>query len=153
MTKWIVSVFIILSTAGCASIFNTGGMKGSFAEKKRVNASVEGIIKAFDKVTLGVRGKSANGREIVSRYMSPKADNMEAASTKKSRGYARLLILGDRRPYDLQLQFVLEEDRGGGDYEALDTDDERSHKLLKKVLDALATRPDNKDFIDDFKAF
>jgi hypothetical protein len=51
------------------------------------------------------------------------------------------------------MQFVIEQDQGGGDYQATDNDDERAHKLLKKLLDALASRPDNKDFIDDFRTF
>jgi len=144
----IISLFVF---SGC-SLFSGNNLKGSYVEKKRVNASLEGIIKAFDRATLGVRGQSANGREIVSRYQSPNGRN-ESAATKKNRAYARLLILGERRPYDLQVQFVTEEDQGEGDYQALQTDDEMARKILKKVLDGLASRPDTKDFIDDFRAF
>ncbi len=153
MQKWILTVIAILSLVGCESLYETGGLKGSFVEKKNVNSSVESIIKALDRSTLGVRGKSANGREIVSRYQSAKGDSNEPATTKKSRAYARLLILGDRRPYTLQMQFVIEEDQGDGEYVVMSTDDERAQKILKKLLDTLASRPDSKDFIDDFRSF
>lgn len=134
---------------GCAS----SGLKGTYAEKLQVGGSLESIVKAFDRATMGVRGRSTNGREIVSRYQSVKGDAYDDASAKKNRAYARMLILGDRRPYDLQVQFVIEGDGGGGDYQVQSYDDERARKILKKILDTLAARPGSKDFIDDFRSF
>lgn len=155
MRTWIVTVFFVTMTgilAGCAS----NNLKGDYVTRKNINAPVEGIIKAFDRVTIGLRGRSPNGREVVSKYQAIGKGvdeyNDDGASSKK-RAYARLRILGDRRPYDLQMQVVTEEDDGEGGYEVTAYDDEKAARLLKKLLETLVARPDNKDFIDDFRSF
>lgn len=116
---------------------------------------MEGIVKAFDRVTIGLRGRSPNGRELVSKYqaLGKGADEYDQSGTSKERAYARLRILGDRRPYELQMQVVVEENMGGGEYEVQGYDDEKASRILRKLLETLATRPDNKDFIDDFRSF
>lgn len=128
-------------------------LDGTFVEKKGVNVSTQSLIKAFERATTGVRGKSANGREIVSRYQKPGSNSFDNAAGEKVRAYSRLLILGDRRPYTLQIQYVVEERTSSDGYEIIKYDDVAAKQTLKKVLDFLVNRPDQEDFIDDFKAF
>jgi len=149
MKFWLPVLTSLFLFSGCT----TGNLSGSYVTKKRVTGSLEGIIKAFDKATMGVRGKSHNGREIVSRYQSMDGDEYESGATKKVRGYARILILGERRPYDLQVQFVVEEVGDDGEYYVKEFADDRANKILKKVLELLVRRPEQKDFIDDFRTF
>ena len=94
--KLIQFVFSLVLLSSCASLKKDS----STAEWKGVNASVSGIIKAFDRSTPGggIRAKSQNGREIISKYHNPKGDPYAAATTSKERAYAKLTILGDRRP-------------------------------------------------------
>lgn len=151
MTKklWIalLSATIILSNSSCVSL------SGSYVEKKGVNASIQGLIKAFDRATNGLRGKSANGRELVSRYQKPGSDSFDNAGADAVRAYSRLLILGDRRPYTIQVQYVIEERNKGEGYVNRGYDDAIARQTLRKVLEFLVNRPDREDFIDDFKAF
>lgn len=137
----------MVGIAGCTSL------KGTFVQKKGVNASLPTLIKAFDRATTGVRGRSANGREIVSRYQKPGSSASDNAVNDPKRAYSRLLILGDRRPYTLQVQHIVEERESSGGYSIVQYDDPVARQTLKKVLDYLVHRPDREGFIDDFKAF
>lgn len=128
-------------------------MSGSYVEKKSVNASLPGLIKAFDRASNGLRGKSVNGREIVSRYQKPGTDSYDNAGMDKERAYSRLLILNDRRPYTIQLQYVIEERISGGGYSIKGYDDAMANKVMRKMMEFLVNRPDREDFIDEFKAF
>jgi hypothetical protein len=137
--------FIIM---GCTSM-----KQGTYAERKSVNASVSNIIKAFDKVAIGLRGRSANGRELVSKYHSPGGDGYDYAATSSKRAFSRLRILGERRPYNLQIQYVIESRNSMGVYSAQSYDQEKAQKILKDLMEYLVTRPDREDFIDDFRPF
>lgn len=125
------------------------------AEWKNVNASVSAIIKAFDRTTPGggVRAKSPNGREIVGKFHPPDGDPFTNAVTHKVRAYAKISILGDRRPYTVTVSYIVEENDGSGNYQATEYDLERAKKILKDVRDYLVTRPDRDNFIDDFRPF
>lgn len=151
MTKkrWFTFLFavVLVSSSSCTSL------SGSYVEKKGVNASIQGLIKAFDRATNGLRGKSANGRELVSRYQKPGSNSYENAGSEDVRAYSRLLILGDRRPYTIQVQYVIEERTKGEGYQSKRYDDAIARQTLRKVLEFLVNRPDREDFIDDFKAF
>lgn len=141
---WPLPFFILTS---CVSF------SGSYVERKRVNHSVEAIFKAYDKASPGLRGKSANGRELVSKYHAVNGDIYDNAYNKKERAYSKLSILGDRRPYVLRVQVVIEERMDDGTYEVVDHDDEAAQKILDKIVEFLVTRPDKDDFIDDYRAF
>lgn len=151
MTKkfWVafLSSAVVLASASCNSL------SGQYVEKKGVNASIQGLIKAFDRATNGLRGKSANGRELVSRYQKPGSDSFDNAGGDDVRAYSRLIILGDRRPYTIQVQHVIEERNKGEGYVIKGYDDVIARQTLRKVLQFLVNRPDREDFIDDFKAF
>jgi hypothetical protein len=127
--------------------------EGSYAERKTVNAPVVGIIKAFDRAAIGIRGRSANGRELVSKYHSPNGDGYDYADTKPERAYSKLKILGERRPYTLQVQYIIEKRNSAGVYKTFDYDQAKADKVLKALIEYLVTRPDREDFIDDFRPF
>ena len=126
-----------------------------YAEWPGVHYSVEGIIKAFDHVAPGggIRGKSANGREIYSKYHPPSGDIYANATTAKVRSYTKLAILGDRRPYVLQVSFIIEDRDDDGNYTVTQRDQVRAKKILRDLRKFLATRPDKDNFIDDFRPF
>jgi hypothetical protein len=147
MLRIIAGLFLV-STIGCAS-----PPSGPFAERQTVNASVAGIIRSFDRAAVGIRGRSANGRELVSKYHSPSGDGYDYADTKAERAYAKLKILGERRPYTLQVQYIIEKRNSKGVYKLSNYDQEKAEKVLKGVIDYLVTRPEREDFIDDFRPF
>jgi hypothetical protein len=112
-------------------------------------------MKAFDRVTPGggIRGKSQNGREFVSKYHPETGDIYATATTDKVRAYTKLSVLGDRRPYVLQLHYIVEERDENGTYHVVRRDQARARKILKELQTFLATRPDKDNFIDDFRPF
>lgn len=136
-------------TSACISLQKSG----PYAERPSVNASVQGIIKAFDKAAIGIRGRSPNGRELVSKYHSPTGDGYDYAATNPQRAYSKLRILGERRPYTLQLEYIIEERNASGAYRIVEYDQSKAQKVLKALMDYLVTRPDREDFIDDFRPF
>jgi hypothetical protein len=144
----VVSFAFLMTVFGCAS-----PPSGPYAERDTVNASVSGIIRAFDRAAVGIRGRSANGRELVSKYHSATGDGYDYADTKAERAYSKLRILGERRPYTLQVQFIVEKRNSKGVYRMVDYDQEKAEKVLKSLIDYLVTRPEREDFIDDFRPF
>lgn len=151
MTKKIAFSFFLMFVIG--AVVSCNSLSGSYVEKKSVNASIPGLIKAFDRASNGLRGKSANGREIVSRYQKPGTNSYDNAGMDKERAYSRLLILNDRRPYTIQLQYIIEERLSNGGYSIKGYDDVTANKVMKRMLEFLVNRPDREDFIDEFKAF
>ncbi len=137
-----------MTALGCAS-----PPSGPYAERNTVNASVSGIIRAFDRAAVGIRGRSANGRELVSKYHSATGDGYDYGDTKTERAYSKLRILGERRPYILQIQVIIEKRNSKGVYRLVDYDQEKAEKVLKGLIDYLVTRPEREDFIDDFRPF
>jgi hypothetical protein len=147
MSRFLIFAFLMV-TFGCAS-----PPSGPYAERNTVNASVSGIIRAFDRAAVGIRGRSANGRELVSKYHSATGDGYDYADTKAERAYSKLRILGERRPYTLQVQVIVEKRNSKGVYRMVDYDQEKAEKVLKGLIDYLVTRPEREDFIDDFRPF
>jgi hypothetical protein len=148
MNKLRFLVTLLLFITSCASTH-----EGPGADRKGVNASVIHIIKAFDKAAVGIRGRSANGRELVSKYHSPNGDGYDYAATSAERAYSKLKILGERRPYNLQVHYIVEERNSKGIYQIKKYDEGKAQKVLKSLIDYLVTRPDREDFIDDFRPF
>lgn len=124
-----------------------------YAERAAINAPVGTIIKSFDRAAIGIRGKSPNGRELVSKYHSPGGDGYDYAATNPERAYSKLKILGERRPYTLRIQYIVEVRNDQGVYSVKKYDQRQAKKVLKALVDDLVTRPDREDFIDDFRPF
>ncbi len=131
----------------------TSMTEGDSAQKKGVNASVTSVLKAFDHAAIGLRGKSTNGREVVSRYHTPGGNGITLDPKNPKRAFAKLRILGERRPYTLQIQYIIEKRDGSGNYTTQSYDQEKATQILKSLIDYLVTRPDREDFIDDFQPF
>jgi hypothetical protein len=144
----VLSLGLLLAAFGCSSL-----PSGPYAERNTVNASVVGIIKAFDRAAIGIRGRSANGRELVSKYHLPGGDGYDYAGDKPERAYSKLRILGERRPYTLQVQYVIEKRNSKGVYIVTDYDLAKAESILKDLIKYLVTRPGREDFIDDFRPF
>jgi hypothetical protein len=62
-------------------------------------------------------------------------------------------ILGDRRPYDIQIEVVVEIRDKEGIYQVVERDDARAEKIAKDIQKALVQSRDNRNIIDDFKPY
>lgn len=98
-----------------------------------------------------VKEQSLNGRELTSYYFNPK-DFDEDATDRAERAYAKVTILGSGRPYTIEVR-VFREKRIKGQYTLIGEDRKLSNELLERIREALADRRDDRNIIDDFRAF
>ena len=103
----------------------------------------------------GAKKQSINGRELTSGYFRP--DDMdENAEEDRLRTYAVVTILGERRPFSIDVKVfreVRERHEGVTAYRVIGQDKRIADKLIKTIREALANRPEDRNIIDDFKAF
>ncbi len=105
--------------------------------------------------------QSGNSREWTSHYFV--IDDGHTASKKKNldhapeRAQAQILIMGDRRPYKLDIVVWVEERQitpdGMVTYKRVRKDQEVASQLADQIDDFLVKSRDNRDLIDDFRAF
>jgi hypothetical protein len=101
----------------------------------------------------GVRSSSPNGREMISNYFAPR-NFYQDATDRPERAYAKVVILGSSRPFKLDIQGFREvRERGSREYVNLGEDPELTRLLVQYFKDALADRREDRNVIDDFRAF
>lgn len=120
---------------------------------KESNFSLSETRKTIVKLFGEPRVVSQNGRELTTDFMDKKGRVIETARKAKQRRYAHITILGERRPYDVVLNVVIETQVGPGQYEETDTDELLSEELAKNLHQELLKSLENRNIIDDFKAF
>ncbi len=108
------------------------------------------------KVVISVIGKpreiSENGRELFSEFYDSRGLDYDPGKSGKERFFTQVLILGDRRPYDIRVIVPVEEKQGRG-FTLVGYDNEKAKRLSEKIKKALNLSRDNRNFIDDFKAY
>ena len=145
MAKIIFSLLILLFITGCTT--TTG------AVIKESNISLTETRKAVVKLFGEPRAISQNGRELISEYMDKKGRVLESAKKAKERRYAHITILGERRPYDIVVNVVIETLVEADSYEKLDDDELLSDVLAKNLQKELLKSLENRNIFDDFNAF
>lgn len=101
----------------------------------------------------GLRRESLNGRHMYSGYFTP-GNYYEDATDLKERAYAEVVINGSSRPYRIDV-FVYREQRESrvGRYTKAKKDKKLAEELGAKIRAALADRREERNIIDDFRAF
>jgi hypothetical protein len=123
------------------------------AKIKGVNLPYQTVRKVVvSSLPLGLRQESMNGRELYSGYFSPK-DWEDDATEKAERAYAKAIILNDSRPYDVDPKVYKEHKVKGSTYSALGEDKKLTQQLVDRIREGLADRRDDRNIIDDFRAF
>ncbi len=139
--------FLCLITLLLASC-RTGGVilretPSGISETRRVVVSVIGEP----------RGMTKDGREIVSKYYDRSNNSITKMEMVRERRYTRVSILGDRRPYDIQVEVLVEGRDSDGAFYEKDHDDDRAAVLAEKIKQALNQSRDTRNVIDDFRSF
>lgn len=115
----------------------------------------------------GTGGVSANGRSFSSRYFDPnKTDGKRdlKSSSRRERATAKATILGDRRPYSIEIEVFVEEDISGkkpekgddfieGEFVAAGKDIRLANYFKERLANYLARLERKKNIIDDFRPF
>lgn len=105
---------------------------------------------------IGLRATSPNGREYLSKYFVPYRDDYKEADTAPRRWFAQIIVLGDRRPYDIEIYVKRERrviKRGTLTYVPDGLDLRIASNLRTKLEEALTQRREDTNIIDDFRAF
>lgn len=105
------------------------------------------------QLPLGLRQQSQNGREFSSEYFVVKQGDYVQAVSSARRNYAKISILGDRRPYNLEIIVFAEERDGSGQYRVVKYDEGMARVISRRIEQALHKRREDRNIIDDFRVF
>lgn len=109
------------------------------------------------KVIVSVIGEprvvSENGRDLFSHYYDRKGKEIAKMEMARERYSTQVTILGDRRPYDIQVQVLVEDRVPEGGFELVGRDDDKAAGLADKIKKALNQSRDSRNVIDDFRSF
>lgn len=103
---------------------------------------------AASTLPAGKKGTSENGREFYSNPYKIKGSAYELAKPDESYFVAEVFVLGDRRPYVIEINVfrVVNSQRVG-------KDNKLEKRLKNEILQDLAKRRENRNVIDSFRPF
>lgn len=137
------SLFIMFST-GCV----TGG---AIIRETPLNVSdTRKIVTTVIGVPLSV---SENGRELYSQYHDGRGRSLEKPDAVRNRYQTVVIILGDRRPYDVQVLVNMQVRGPEGKFEHYDRNDDMAEATAEKIRNALNQSRGQRNVIDDFRSF
>lgn len=116
------------------------------------NYSLGEIKQVIQSVIGDPRKLSQNQRTYLSQYFGPKNDKNFDPIKSKRRLYAKIVVLGDRRPYDIDIDVVVEE-KNGNVYEEIGLDTRKAEEFSLEIENRLSKGIENRNVIDDFRVF
>lgn len=146
-----VPIFVFLS--GCASLDHNP--EGRLI--REVDASLSDIRAVANAILpVGQRSISSNGREMLSKHFIIGEDRYKPALDSTLRYFALITVLGDRRPYDVQVLVTIEKRVLRGNQftmAAIGYDRNLAKELELKFRQELTKRREDRNIIDDFRVF
>ena len=142
--------FLLILAAGCSTT-----PRGLIIENvnKPLAMLQESVV---NSMPVGLRARSPNGREFLSKFFVPTKDDFKEADTAPMRWFAHVYILGDRRPYNIEVLVKREKrfaNRGVLTYRPEGLDLRIASNLKKRIQDELTKSREGVNLIDDFRAF
>lgn len=111
---------------------------------------------AASQLPIGQSSVSSNGRELRSKYFYPAKDEYKDGENSNDRYFVEYTILGDQRPYDVEVSVVHERKAvrdGGVRYIRIGHDDRLTRELYEKLRTELTKRREDRNIIDDFRVY
>jgi hypothetical protein len=143
MQKFVGFVFLFSSFfSGCVS-----GIKVT-----DVSQSLDEVRAAIQTVAVEYKWVSANRRVFESRYFARDSKREFDPYKSRERLYARFTIAGDRRPYQILIEVLVERKKGSA-YEKVGDAPEIAEKLAEELALALTKGREDRNAIDSFRAF
>ncbi len=128
------------------------GCASSAARVEEQNRSLSSIRKVIEAVIGEPRSISSSQRVYLSEYYGKKTDKKFDPEKSKIRQYTRISINGDRRPYDLDVDVIIER-KNGQNYEEIGIDEKESQDIANALKNKLHQGPGEGNVIDDFRIF
>lgn len=144
LKNFAVAIFV-LCVASCSSM-GTVKVQGVDLPLTQIQTVVDQAL------PLGRRDISPNGREFFSNYFLPGGKKIVAAKDSSYRMYAQVKVLGDRRPYNIEVT-VHRERKKNSQYERVGSDERTAKVLAKRIQNELNKRRGDRNIIDDFRVF
>jgi hypothetical protein len=146
-------LFFILKLITAASTMFVTGCQTSGVVLHETPLNISETRKAIVSVMGQPRATSENGRELTSKYYDRKGNMEDPAKMGRERLFTHVTILGDRRPYDIQVEVVVEVKDHAGSFQVVEKDEARAEKVAVQIEKALVQSRDNRNVIDDFRPF
>lgn len=124
----------------------------SGAKVKNVNYTVEEIRIAVAKISTSIRKGGGNERSFETNYFSRRAVKNFDPARAKERAYARFTVFGDRRPYQILVEVIIES-RSGVGFKESGKDRGLANQIALDLSSALTKSREDRNAIDSFKAF
>ena len=150
MGTYFLSILFAINLSGCST------RAIIIKEQNRSLRVIQRIIQT--NMPSGVRIVSSNSREYSSDYFAVGKDSHFNPSQSQYRSFAKVIILGDRRPYEISVQVYVEQrvdqnKETNGDYHIVGTDRKATEKIAKLIEDELDKSRAEMNVIDDFRPF
>lgn len=110
-------------------------------------------IKVVVKSKFGISSVSDNQRVIITGPLRVDVNDRTPNTQLKVRSYARIVIIGDRRPYDVLVEAYIERRNQNNVFEEVGLSEALSKELARELHQALIESRENWNVIDDFRAF
>ncbi len=143
---------------GCSTFSNIGKPRETVYIND-VEAPLSDVRSAvLAALRMGYRSISGNGREILSKHflVNRRDNSIKPAGHALERYFVKILILGDRRPYSIEVLVAHEKRvlRGDSFRYVIDYYDHMLAKDIARIIeDELAKRREDRNIIDDFRVF
>lgn len=146
-SKYSVWLFTFFVTSQCASL-NRGAVV-SEAHMRPLQDIRKAVYSSFKG---NIKRKSQNGRTYFSEFHKPGTNLARSSLNQKERAQLIVTILGDRRPYQLSVSYEIFK-LSGGEYKTDRYDKKLARYYLNSIEEYLASRPEERDVIDDFRPY
>ncbi len=133
-------------------MFTTSCITTSYYKNDEIDFSLGEIKQTFFSMLGNPRLVSENDRELESPYFSRRKESPYVEGKSAERLFVKLYILGDRRPYTLEIHVFVEK-RSGKEYELVDESKEHSERLGFELVNRLTQMKQKRNVIDDFRVF
>lgn len=138
---------LLLVNTQCSSV-TRGGVKTS-----PLTRSLNDLHRAVKSTMRGaIKKRSPNTRTYYSNFHAPGMDINAGVAKRTERGQVVMTITGDRRPYQIIIVYRIET-RSDQSFHFSHYDKGLALKYREKLKEHLASRPEQRDVIDDFRAY
>jgi hypothetical protein len=108
---------------------------------------------AVAALPLGKRSQSQNARTFYSEYFIYNKGEYLSGNAQPVRYFAEITILGDRRPYKMEIRVAKEQRQSEGNYVLSNYDEGLTRVITRRIQNALHKRREDRNIIDDFRVF
>ena len=116
-----------------------------------MNRSMSDIQVAV-KNLYGIQSKSDDDKILYTPPLKRDPSDTTPENKMRERLIARIVIMGDRRPYDILVQVYLER-KVRGNWVEVGLDEDLSRDFSREISRELIESRENRNVIDDFRAF